>query len=44
MKSVEQFDVPRHTARIDFHDKVGVMAVMGLGSTKVKCDVAGCVH
>ena len=21
MKSVEQFDVPRHTARIDFHDK-----------------------
>eukprot|EP00439_Symbiodinium_sp_Y106_P042904 s5962_g5.t1 len=22
VKSVEQFDVPRHTARIDFHDKV----------------------
>ena len=25
MKSVEQFDVPRHTARIDFHDKAGTI-------------------
>ena len=25
VKSVEQFDVPRHTARIDFHDKAGTI-------------------
>ena len=30
MKSVEQFDVPRHTARIDFNDKAWARSICHL--------------
>ena len=35
MKSVEQFDVPRHTARIDFNDKAWARSICHLFSPAV---------